>query len=139
MHIQFKPNVFIAGGIGITPFRSIIKYMTDKHIAGEDTLFYIADKEEDFLFRDIFDNAASVTGLKTIYVLSQATPEWKGERGPINEAMLNKHITDVSTPNFYISGPQHMVFAYQELLQRMGVDTAQIKTDFFAGYEERFA
>lgn len=131
--------VFIAGGIGVTPFRSIIKYLTDKKISSHITLFYIAYHKDEFLFEEVFEKAAELINVKTVYVLSNPQKDWKGEIGKIDEALIKKHVADVTKPIYYISGPQKMVFAYQELLQRIGVPYSQIKTDFFAGYEENYA
>ena len=114
--------VFIAGGVGITPFRSMIKYLIDKNISASITLFYITRNKDEFIFKDLLDKANDQLNLKTIYVLSHASAEWKGEKGDIDEAMISKYIKDVLSPIYFISGPQAMVEAYRTMLQKMNIN-----------------
>ncbi len=128
--------VFVAGGIGITPFVSIIRYMLDKKLTFPIVLFYIARDPSEFAYKELLEKAEK-NGVKTVYVISENPPDgWKGEVGRLNEEMIKKYVPDPASQLFYISGPQPMVMAYEEMLQKLGV---KYKADFFPGYEETYS
>jgi predicted ferric reductase len=133
---QNPKYVFIAGGIGITPFRSMIKYMIDKDIHIPITVFYVAKDKDEFLFQDLFKKAHNQFGLQIIYILSHPPKDWDGEVGYINENIIKKYIDDSTKPTFYISGPQTMVENYRTMLGKMGINILRVKTDLFTGYTE---
>ncbi len=121
-----KPTyVFIAWGIGITPFRSIIKNLLDSNKKEPITLFYIAAKHNEYLFKDILAEADKKFGLQTIYVENKTILE---------ETFLTQYIADIQTVLFYLSGPQEKVEKQRELLMNAGISNAHIKTDLFTGY-----
>lgn len=130
-----KNYVFIAGGIGITPFRSIIKHLRDTKTQTRITLLYSARVREEFVFKDIFSEAEKAIGLKTVYIASEK-PEgnWQGEVGHIDEQMMKRHVQDAASSFYYISGPQPMVFAIENVLGDMGIQKSHIRTDYFPGY-----
>ncbi len=132
-----KKLVMIAGGIGITPFRSMIKYLVDKKEQREIVLFYSATKVEDFVYRELFDRAAKVINLKTVYLLADGQPipsDWKGKIGYITDEMIRQEVPDYQSREFYLSGPNAMVKNYQKLLRKLNINWNQIKTDFFPGF-----
>jgi len=133
-----KPNVsygFIAGGIGITPFRSMIRYMLDNNIASPITLFYLGRSKEEFVYDDLFEEAKNKIGLKIVHVISGEPPaDWKEEVGHLTEDIIKKYAADYATRFFYISGPQPLVVAYKDMLKKMGIKRGNIKTDYFPGY-----
>lgn len=129
--------VFIAGGIGITPFRSMIKYLLDKAEKRSVTLFYSNKTTAEIAYQNLFNEAARRLNLKTVYTLSDQTavpPDWQGERGSISQEMITSHVPDYSERTFYISGPHAMVVAYKKTLKTLGLKNRQIKTDFFPGF-----
>lgn len=117
--------VFIAGGIGITPYRSITKYLVDKGQKRDIVLFYAAATAADFVYKDVFTEAAQKIGLRTVYVASET-------QGHITEDMIKKEVPDYKDRMFYLSGPHGMIEAFEHTLSKMGV--RKIKTDFFPGY-----
>lgn len=128
---------FIAGGIGVTPFRSIVKYCLDTHDARSIVLLYACQTVADIAYRDIFDAATRELNLKAVYVLGdeQRLPaDWAGERGRITPELITRQIPDYAERLFYISGPEAMVNAYRRLLRSMGIASRRIKTDYFPGY-----
>ena len=130
--------VFIAGGIGITPFRSMLKYMTDKKQSRPVTLFYAVSNPKQIVYKDILEQAKEF-GLKVVYVLTpvpgqEAAKSWKGEAGIIDEHLIAKHVLDYKERVFYISGPSAMVRANKKLLRDMKLPRDQIITDYFSGY-----
>ncbi len=131
-----KKLVFIAGGIGITPFRSMIKYLLDTKEQRDIVLFYSNRQPADVVYKDIFDQGAKELGIKTIYTITDLpyTGDWQGERGMIDEPMIRREVSDYKDRIFYLSGPNTMVVAFEETLQKMGIPKKQIKRDFFPGF-----
>ena len=131
-----KKLVFIAGGIGVTPFRSMIKSLLDTKAKRDIVLLYSNYKPADILYKDIFDKAEERLGIKTIYTVTDVPcPEdWRGERGFIDEKMIKRAVPDYKERIFYLSGSNSMVVAFEEILQKMGVKKRQIKKDFFPGF-----
>lgn len=133
-----KPLVFIAGGVGIAPFRSMIQYIIDKQLQSNIVLFYSNRTANEILFSDTFQKAESY-GVKTIYTLTDVNnipADWQGERGYITEEVIKQHVEDYYQRTFYVSGPQLMVQNFEKLLLGMGVKKRNIITDFFPGYTE---
>ncbi|HYM64909.1 MAG TPA: hypothetical protein VES68_00265 [Candidatus Sulfotelmatobacter sp.] len=133
------PLVFIAGGVGITPFRSIIQYILDKNLFVNIVLLYTNKTKEDIIYKDVFDKAQE-NGVKTIYNLTDLEKipnDWNGTKGHITTELIQKEIPDYLERIFYISGPQLMVQNFKEVLISSGVKRNKIVTDFFPGYEEK--
>lgn len=130
--------VFIAGGIGVTPFRSIIKHLLDTNKQISITLFYSASSQEEFVFENIFAEAEKKLAIKTVYIITKDVPkDWPGEIGRIDEQMIKRHVENATDAFYYVSGPQPMVIAYEKMLGDMGVKKSQIKTDYFPGYTDK--
>jgi Na+-transporting NADH:ubiquinone oxidoreductase subunit NqrF len=72
--------------------------------------------------------------IPTMTDMDKSKKEWKGERGYINKAMLEKYINDLTTPIYYISGPAAMVAAMRKTLNEAGVNDDNIRTEEFSGY-----
>ncbi len=131
-----KKLVWIAGGIGITPFRSMAKYLSDKNENRDVVLFYSNKIKEDIAYKNIFDEAARV-GLKTVYTLTEEESlpaDWAGERGYVSEGMLKKYVPNYMERTFYVSGPHSMVAMFRETLGKMGVRRHKIVSDYFPGF-----
>ncbi|MBA3724325.1 MAG: RnfABCDGE type electron transport complex subunit D [Candidatus Levybacteria bacterium] len=129
--------VFIAGGIGVTPFRSMIKYLLDKGEKRSIILFYANKTADEIAYKDIFDRAQQELGLKSIYVLSdkEHIPSgWLGKVGRIDETMITQEVPDFKERTYYLSGPNAMVDSYKHLLLKMGVSKTNIVTDYFPGF-----
>lgn len=118
--------VFMAGGIGITPFRSIIKYLLDTNQKREIILFYSNKSASDIAYKDLFDLAQKEPGIKVIY--------WDSAKGYIDEEVIKREVPDFAQRTFYLSGPHSMVDAFEKVLKNMNLPEKQIKTDFFPGY-----
>jgi len=128
--------VLIAGGIGITPFRSMMKYMVDKKEMRPVTLIYSNKTLGDIAYTNVIDQAVTL-GMKAVYTLTDTESlkeVWRGQKGFINEAMIREEVPDFRERMFYISGPRAMVTATKEVLKKMGVKQSQIKIDFFPGF-----
>lgn len=129
--------IFIAGGIGITPFRSMIKFLMDKKEKRDIVLFYANKNSSDIVYKDVFEQAERTLGIKTIYSLSDLTQiplDWTGKTGRINKQMIAQEVPDFKERTFYLSGPRSLITGFEEVLNEMGVRKGQIKTDFFPGF-----
>lgn len=127
---------FIAGGIGVTPFRSMIKDLVDRNERRSVVMLYANKKKEDIAYSDVFDAAESV-GVRTINVVSDPNfvpAGWNGRTGQIDEAMIRKDVPDFLERRWYLSGPHGMVVAFDRTLRAMGVQKSRIKKDFFPGF-----
>lgn len=132
-----KKLVFIAGGIGITPFRSMMKYLIDKEEKRDVVLMYACAGEGDFVYQDVFDQAAKVIGARIHYLVTEkekVTAKWQGKVGYITKEMIQQEIPDYLERTFYLSGPGAMVAAYKKLLRELKVSHGKIKTDYFPGF-----
>lgn len=132
-----QKSVFIAGGIGITPYRSMIKYLLDKGEKRPITIFYSNTSPADIAYKDIFDEAEMELGIKTVYTITNAKndfPDWQGKRGMIDQKMIMEEVPDYKERIFYLSGPHGMVTAFSEMLKKIGVPKWRIKKDFFPGF-----
>ena len=132
-----KKLVFVAGGIGITPFRSMLKYLIDLGQKRDIVLIYSNKKEADIIYKNIFEQAAKLLGIKTIYTLTDLKnieTKWAGKRGAIDGRMILKEIKDWQQRTYYISGPPSMVTGIEKIIMNLGISSRHIKTDFFPGF-----
>jgi len=129
-----KALVLIAGGIGITPFRSMIKYLLDRGEARDITVLYAAKKVEDLVFVDLLNEAKEAFGAKIIPVLSEPDQEWTGLTGQINKELLTAQIPSIKKSEVFVSGPEPMVETLSQTLREIGVPNGSIHQDFFPGY-----
>lgn len=131
-----KKLVFIAGGIGITPFRSMIKYLIDKKDKRDLILLYSAKTPGEIAYNDVFSQAYSLLGMKTYYTLTseeKIPAGWGGMKGRFTPEVIAKLIPDFRQRTFYISGSHRMVSGFEDSLKSMGIPSSQIVTDFFPG------
>lgn len=126
--------VFVAGSIGITPFRSMAQYIIDKKIPVDITLLYIVSDPQDFAYMDVFEQAAAY-GLRTIPIVTRPT-DISGDFtvAKVTGALLRNSIPDFAERTWYISGPDVMVNGVKDMLRELGVSTARARTDHFSGY-----
>ena len=133
-----RPAVFLAGGIGITPFRSIVVEATRKKLPHRLFLFYSNRRPEDAAFllelQDIERQNPNYKFIATMTQMEKSQPVWTGESGFINSPVLAKYLSDLATPIYYSAGPPAMVTAMREMLLRAGVSEDNIRTEDFAGY-----
>jgi len=130
-----RSHVFIAGGIGVTPYRSILRNAVDTKTPMNAVMLYFNHSSADIVFRqELEDIARQVKTFSFVHVLSEPEPGWAGERGKLNEALLRKWVPNLDQRLFWISGPPSMVMAYKALIKQTGVPDESIRTDNFTGY-----
>jgi len=137
-HDQARAGVFLAGGIGITPFRSILLRAAREQLPHRLFLFYANRRTEDASFLQELEALqrlnSSYTFIPTMTDMSRSHRPWQGETGVINQEMLAKHLKSTASPIYYLAGPPGMVRAMRTLLNGMRVDDGDILTEEFAGY-----
>jgi ferredoxin-NADP reductase len=129
---------FLSGGIGITPLRSMFRYIATKRLSFDVVLLYGNNNFEDIAFRrELDDLTAAHFGLRVEYVLSGSVlpPGWNGKRGLIDKDMVSELIPDYEERLFYISGPPRMVIALEKQLDALSISPEKIKRDSFTGYD----
>lgn len=139
-----KPAIFLSGGIGVTPFRSMIKYATDKQLPIKIIMFDSNRNEQNTIFKDEFDEWANKNkNLKIVYTVTGEDGEKSssnpliGEHGRINKEMLNKYLDNEVQNNsiFYVCGPPAMLNAMKNLLENeLNITKERIKVEEFTGY-----
>jgi ferredoxin-NADP reductase len=132
------PAVFLTGGIGVTPARSIVLQSTHDKALQRILVFYSNRKPEDSAFLTDLIEAQKVnpnyTFIGTMTQMEKSNNEWFGETGYINKAMLQKFIDNLALPIYYIVGPPGMVQTMRQILSEAGVDKNNIRTEEFSGY-----
>ncbi len=126
--------LLIAGGVGITPLMSIVRYLTDRSWTGDIYFLVVAKTEQDLIFRDELTLLQKrFPKLHVCTTLTRAEPggDWQGEHGRANETMLRKFVPlGVYTP-CYLCGPEEMMEATRSLLLRVGMAASSIHTEAF--------
>ncbi|UZJ44450.1 FAD-dependent oxidoreductase [Marinimicrobium sp. C6131] len=132
------PAVFLTGGIGITPVRSIILDALHRRLAHRILLFYANRRPEDAAFLEELnsprDTDPHYTFIPLMTQADQSSSDWRGETGRINRALLEKYLDDLTAPIYYLDGPAGMVNAMRQLLNEAGVDDDNIRAEEFSGY-----
>ena len=133
-----KPAVFVAGGIGITPFSSIVRQADHDRAAHKLYLFYSNYRPEDAPFMDVLQNLEKTNPnfrlIATLTDMARSKKTWNGETGVINQDMLSRYLNDLRGPIYYIAGPPDMVSGMTKMLVASNVDEDDIRTEEFAGY-----
>lgn len=135
---QSVPAVFLTGGIGVTPVRSIVLQAIHDKLSHRIIVFYSNRKPEDAAFLDDLRESRTAnpnyTFVGTMTQMEKSSREWHGETGVISKAMLLKFMDDLTHPIYYIDGPPAMVKAMRQILSEAGVDDDNIRTEEFSGY-----
>ena len=125
---------FIAGGIGVTPFRSMVEDMICRQDARPVVMLYGTNNIDEIAYSGLFDQAEQELGIRTIYAVSEGDAAYCNvHQGFIDEALIQREIPDFMDRTFYISGPRAMVTRFQRILKQLGIARSRIKVDFFPG------
>ena len=144
-----RPVVVLTGGIGITPFRSIlVEAASSGGLAQPVVLIYSNRRPKDAAFlTELFKLAEADRNLSFVPTMTNAdsSDDWTGERGRIDASLLRRHLQEVSgavyyvsrpnEPIYYLTGPPGMVRALRLMLLEVGIDEDDIRTEEFTGYE----
>jgi ferredoxin-NADP reductase len=124
------PLIFIAGGIGITPFHSMFSWLATQDDHRNIHLLYSVRNEEDIVFKELLAS----TNARTTVIVAEPSSAWHGERGHLTPQQIIEIAKPAPECLVYISGPEPMIQALTEGIQSHGVPKRQIVTDFFPGY-----
>lgn len=135
-----RAAVILTGGIGITPFRSILIDAAKRKLAHRIFVFDSNRRPEDAPFLDelvrLQSDNASYKLIATMTEMAKSQRSWDGETGMIDKGLLGRHLKGVTSPIYYVTGPPVMVKALHSMLNDTGVDDDDIRTEEFTGYGE---
>ena len=133
-----KPAVFLVGGIGITPFFSILKNAANNKLPHKIFLFYSNRTPEDTPFlkplTELQDFNSNYSLICTMTDMEKSKSDWGGEKGYITKEMIEKYVEDIETPIYYSAGPADMVAAMRKIIEEIGIDDDNVRTEEFSGY-----
>ena len=133
-----RAAIFLAGGIGITPFRSIVHWEAKEKLPNRIVLFYSNRRPEDAPFlaelQSLENDNPRFRLIASMTEMEKSRQSWNGETGLINQRMLGRYMKDAESPIYYIAGPPIMVKALHKLLKKIGVNENDIRAEEFAGY-----
>jgi len=130
-----RPLVFVAGGIGITAFRSMLRYIQDEHLPHRVTLIYSNRDRESTPFLDELEEIERSNRNVRLIVTMTDDEQWPGERRRVDASFLNDYLGDHLNEALYmVAGPPGMAQAVTNELKEAGVDEELISTDSFSGY-----
>jgi ferredoxin-NADP reductase len=133
-----KPAVFLAGGIGITPFFSIVQQADHDRLPHNLYVFHSNRRPEDAPFLDVLEKLEKTNPhfrfVATMTDMPHSKKKWDRETGFIDKAMLSRYLSDLRGPIYYIAGPPAMVAGMRNMLVASSVDEDDIRTEEFAGY-----
>ncbi len=140
-----RPAVILAGGIGITPFRSIARRAAHEKLPQHILLFYSNRRPEDAPYleelRGLERDDPNLTFVPTMTKMSDSKLPWDGETGVIDDELVKKYLDpllasapELSDPIYYLAGPAAMIAGLRKMLNDAGVDDDDIRTEEFTGY-----
>jgi ferredoxin-NADP reductase len=124
------PLVFVAGGIGITPFHSMLAWLAATNEQRPIKFLYGVHSEDEIIFQETFDKAR----IHPTIVVSDPSPAWGGERGQLSAELILGLEKPSDDTLIYVSGPEPMVEALEKDLKHTGVKKHRLVLDFFSGY-----
>ena len=129
---EFPKVVMLAGGVGVTPCRSMIKYCVDKKVDTDIVLLYSNRTESDILFKKKFDQISDKhPNIKTVYTLTKVNTPWTGYSRRIDKEMIREEIPDFNERVFFVCGPPKFVTSMENILNEQKVDNKNIRKEKF--------
>jgi ferredoxin-NADP reductase len=133
-----RTAAFLAGGIGITPFRSIVHWAAKDKLSNRIVLFYSNRRPEDAPFladlQSLERDNPKYKLIASMTEMEKSQQPWNGETGLINQEMLGRHLKGATSPIYYIAGPPAMVKGLHDVLSKAGIKPGDIHCEEFAGY-----
>lgn len=132
---ETRRHIFIAGGIGVTPYRSILRNAADTKTPINVQMLHFNRSPADVIFRPELEGIAlRMPTFSYVCSVEEAGPDWQGERGELTETLLRRYATEIDRSLFWISGPPPAVEAFRRVVGQAGVPEEAIRTDNFTGY-----
>jgi ferredoxin-NADP reductase len=133
-----RPAVFIAGGIGVTPFLSMARHAAHAKLPHQLWMFYSNRRPEDAPFLSELQGLAQANDnfhlVPTMTEMEKSGAKWSGETGVVRAELLRRHLQGVERPIYYLAGPPGMVMGMQTMLDGLGVALEDVRDEEFYGY-----
>ena len=129
---ESRPAVFLAGGIGITPFLAMTRDAAARLLRHQIVLFYSNRRPQDAAFLTELKHMQN-RNFRLVATMTEA-PEWSGEKRLISGKLLAEHVPDLRAPVYYFAGPPGMTMAMQGMLTDLGVSADDMRSEEFYGY-----
>jgi ferredoxin-NADP reductase len=133
-----RPAIMLVGGIGITPFYSMLKDATERNLPHKIFLFYSNRRPEDTVFLDALTELQTknpnIVFVPTMTDMEKSVKPWTGETGYITREMIEKHVPERADAVYYSAGPAGMVAAMRKIIEEMGISDDDFRTEEFTGY-----
>jgi ferredoxin-NADP reductase len=133
-----QPAIFIAGGIGITPFMSILRQAAHDQLPQQLILVYSNRRPEDAAFlaelQDLEQHNNNFRLVATMTQMSDSSRPWQGATALIDQELVKRVSNGISAPIYYIAGPPTMVAGLREILGHAGIDDDDVRSEEFYGY-----
>ena len=134
---EYQKLLLLTGGIGVTPFRSMIRYCVDKCLETNIVLIYSNRYEWDIAFREEFDEIQRLNGnFRVVYIMTRPAVGWNGLTGRIDAGLIMQEVHDCHERVAYVSGPHLMVDDMVAALRSgLGMSNDSVRYQYFTGYE----
>jgi ferredoxin-NADP reductase len=133
-----RPAVFLAGGIGITPFLAMSRHAANRRLPHRLYLFYANRRPEDAAFLPELQKMEELNpSYRLIAIMGQpekSAQPWSGDTGFIRRELLERHLADITSPVYYFAGPPAMTMAMRRMLEEIGIDQQSMRYEEFYGY-----
>ncbi|MFA6918703.1 MAG: FAD-dependent oxidoreductase [Patescibacteria group bacterium] len=131
---QIKPLTFITGGIGITPFMSMLRYIRENDLDYNLTMFYFNRTQTSTAFLSELQKLSQE--IKNFYLILIMTDDktWPGEKEKVTPELIKKYLPDWTDNTFMMAGPPAMVEGVSKTLSEMGIKKENVLTEIFTGY-----
>jgi sulfoxide reductase heme-binding subunit YedZ len=129
---QDRDIVLFAGGSGITPIMSMLRYIEEVAANTEITLFYAVRSEHDVIFQEELANLQKrLPRFRSVIVASRPGPEWLGARGHVNRSLIEEHLGESRHRTFFLCGPAAFMASVKEILMSLSVPADKIRQESF--------
>jgi ferredoxin-NADP reductase len=130
-----RPLVFVAGGIGLTPFHSMLSWLGASGETRDIKFLYSVRNQSEIIFTNTFKTA----GIEPTIVVAEPSKSWRGRTGRLDANTILGLEKPAETALIYVSGPEPMTEALEKDLKAAGLKKSQLVLDFFPGYENTYA
>ena len=132
---EYPKIVLLAGGVGITPFRSMCRYCTDKQVSSSIILLYGNRTENEIAFKTEFEEMQKENlNLRVVFILNEANSHWKGLTGFITTDLIKNLVPDYRERIYYACGPPGMVKAMETTVASLGLPPSHLRLEVLAGH-----
>ena len=132
---EYPKIVLLAGGVGITPFRSMCRYCTDKQVSSSIILLYGNRTENEIAFKTEFEEMQRENlNLRVVFILNEANSQWKGLTGFITADLIKNLVPDYRERIYYACGPPGMVKAMETTVASLGLPPSHLRLEVLAGH-----